>query len=255
MKTLTGLVAVRNLLSLDYCFRESIASLLPVVDEMLVCDSGSDDGTTEVLHSLASFDPKIRVINYPWPNPKNNPAFWVEWLNWARQHAKGEMLIQLDADEVLCDGAYGAVREFADAGKCGMFDRLNFWQDHRHLVPHNRACGRMVARMGPSSLYLPSDEPHPAVKPNMRTHAIEDPRLRIFHYGFIRNPTAFVRKSLVVQNAFFGSCDSRITEFDGTSKDWREKDYFDGLPLIPYVGNHPIVAHQWLRDRGYAISP
>lgn len=250
---ISGLVCVRNAVVYDYCWREAVASLLPVVDEMLICDGQSTDGTREHIDAMAAGEPKIHVIEYPWPNPKNDPGFWVAWLNWARQHAKHPMLISLDADEVLDPEGYPRIREVAGLGGCAFFERLNFWKDARHLAPENRVCGTYVARLGPSSLYLPSDEPNAAVSPNIREKAKRYRELRIFHYGFIRNPEAFVKKSIGVQNMFFGSVDSRITEQAAKGLKWNDRNYFDNLPLRPYAGPHPEVAHAWLKERGHEL--
>lgn len=250
MSSLSGLVCVRNGLKLDYCWREAAFSLVPICDEVVICDADSDDGTSASIFEVTQSDSRIRSINYPWPNPHQDDKFWVKWLNWARQHLLGKMMIQLDADEVLDPGGYQKITELKNAGRCALFQRLNFWKDAQHLAPHNRCCGTMVARLGPTSLYLPSDEPSPAVEPNIRTNAEWHPQLRIFHYGFIRKPDAFVRKSVEVQNMFFGSVDRRITDMQLEGKRWDERDYFD-IPLEDYHGSHPQVAHAWLRERGH----
>lgn len=250
---LTGLVCVRNGTALDYCWREAVASLLPVCDEVLICDADSDDGTGDCIQGWASIEPKIRAINYPWPNPHNNPGFWVEWLNWARQHVRTELLLQLDADEVLSHQSHAMIEKLKETGEAALFRRLNFWNDARHLAPDNRCCGTMVARMGRADLYLPSDEPNPKTHPNLRTHAQNFPTLEIFHYGFIRDPKCFVKKSLTVQNAFFGSCDKRITDLNDQGRDWRDLDYFQGEPLMHFQDGHPPVAHHWLRAHGYEV--
>jgi glycosyltransferase involved in cell wall biosynthesis len=250
---LSGLVPVRNGRVLDYCWKESVFSLIPVVDELVICDADSDDGTSESIAELVKMDSRIRSINYPWPNPVNDPGFWVKWLNWARGHLKGDMMIQLDADEVLDPASYDQVRSLAKNKKCALFKRLNFWRDAQHTAPHNHVCGTMVARLGPSNLYLPSDEPIPAVAPNLRTYAEEYPDLQIFHYGFLRHPSAFVKKTREVQNMFFGSTDQRVIDMEAEGRRWDERDYFSGMPLGHYDGHHPEVARQWLRERNYKV--
>jgi hypothetical protein len=225
--------------------------MLPVVDELVLCDGQSTDGTKDMIFDLWVNEPKIRWITYPWPNPINQPNFWTVWMNFARQHLAHPMQLELDADETLDPESYDAIRRVVERKGCAYFKRLNFWKDAQHLAPHNRCCGTMVARLGPSHLYMPSDEPNPAVIPNVRTYAEEINGLRIFHYGFLRKPEAFVQKSRDVQNMFFGSVDSRITEMADQGKQWDEREYFD-LPLQKYNGTHPLVAHDWLRARGHS---
>lgn len=249
---LSGYVCVRNAVLLDYCLREAVESLLPVCDEVIICDGESTDGTKTMVFDLWVNNPQVRMITCPWSNPVRKIDFWVEWINFARQHCAFDMQLELDADEVLDSSSYDLIRHLLPKRGSHNFTRLNFWKDPQHLAPYNRCCGTMVARMAPSDLYMPSDEPNPAVTPNARTRAVDTPGLRIFHYGFLRNPDAFVRKSREVQNMFFGSVDSRITEMADQGKRWDEREYFD-LPLQNYNGEHPPVAHKWLKDRGYSL--
>lgn len=250
---ISGLVCIRNGTLLDYCWREAVHSMLPVVDEMVICDSDSSDGTSEQIAELVKNDSKIRAINYPWPNPVGKPTAWVEWLNWARMHLKHEIMLQLDGDEVLDPQGYQIIKMVAAGRGSALFHRLNFWQDPHHLAPENRCCGTMVARLGPTNLYLPSDEPYPVENPNIRTLAATYSGLNIFHYGFLRKNEAFYRKSDVVQKMFTGGVDKRITDQEAAGLQWNARDYFDGLPLREYHGPHPVIAHQWLKDRGYNL--
>jgi len=249
---ISGYVCVRNAIQLDYCVVESVRSLLPVCDEVVVCDGESTDGTRKMIEGMG--EPKIRILDYPWANPDGDSSFWVEWLNWARVRLNYDFQLTLDADEVLDPAGYDAIRLMAKLGECGIFSRLNFWRDAQHLAPSNRVCGDTVARCGPTYLYCPSDEPNPAMTPNIRTHASLHPDLRIFHYGFLRDKNAFVRKSKAVQQMFMGSCDSRIIEQETLGKDWDERDYFDGEPLLEYNGLHPEVALYWLAARGHNLK-
>lgn len=254
---LSGLVCVRNGFELDYCWREAVHSLLPICDEVVICDGESTDGTSESIDHMVVSDSRIRAICYPWPNPERDLYFWVNWLNWARAHLRSDMMIQLDADEILDPCGYDTIKRLAGEGASAFFKRFNYWKDTRHLAPHGRACGVMVARLGPTALYLPSDEPHPRHYPNIRSDAMrqpnegEHPDLFIHHLGFLRKNDAFVRKADLIPRMFFGSTDPRISEQAATGKRWDERDYFDGIPLEAASRMIPEIAHAWLRERGY----
>lgn len=253
---ITGLVVVRNAISLDYCVQEAALSLVPYCDTVVISDMESDDGTWEMLEKWKTIDSRIKLERQPWANPHNRPTWWVEALNYARTNfvPQDGYILQLDADEVISEHAHTGIRLCIEAGSGGLFKRWNFWQDPQHMTPENRCCGTMVARFGKANLYLPSDEPHPVVTPNLRTTAEYHGGMEIYHYGFLRKPQAFVRKSEVVQNAFFGSCDSRILEYKDKPMHWNSRDYFDGLPLRDFINAHPKVARKWLEDRGYKLS-
>ena len=250
---LSGYTLTRNCITLDYCYRECIQSLLKVCDEVVVSDSDSTDGTLEALEQMAAQDARIRIIRWPWENPFDNKEWFVRWINGTRVHLNHPMQLELDADEVLDDTpeCLNAVRCAVEAGACRFFDRMNFWQDHRHIVPEGYVCGRFVARLGKSNLYMPSDEPYPARSPNVREQAATHDALKIFHYGFIRKRDAFLEKSEIVQTAFHGSCDERLKRCKREGLDIVAECPFP-QPLWEYAGEHPVVAQAWLRERGYA---
>lgn len=246
---ISGYVCVRNAQTLDYCVVEAVKSLIPVCDEVVVCDGESTDKTWEMVECIG--DSRVRIISYPWDHPVGNDRFWVKWLNYARKRLSYDYQITVDADEVLSEHSYNLVRELARTKMCGIFKRHNFWKDARHTAPLNTVCGDTVARCGPTSLYMPSDEPYPAEVPNIRTDAEYFPALEIFHYGFIRDPQAFLRKSKAVQTMFMGSCDQRILNMEASGQVWTARDYFDGQPLMEFTGSHPPVAIPWLLAHGY----
>jgi len=251
---LIGLVLTRCHLTLDYMPVEAACSLSPTCDEVVIVDMESDDGSWEELNQQFAGQACFTLKQQPWDKPHNDPGWWVRALNRAResldQHA---WLLQLDADEILGPESFDGVHLALDSGTPGLFRRFTFWRDPCHLVPYNRCCGEMVARLGPTNLYLPSDEPTPARHPNIRDYAEAFSGLHIYHYGMIRDPQAFVRKSKVVQNCFFGSVDQRIETAQKENAKWHDADFFDGLPLRDFVGKHPNIVRKWLLERGHSL--
>jgi len=248
---ISGYVCVRNAETLDYCVVEAVKSLIPVCDEVVVCDGESTDKTWEMIECIG--DSRVRLISYPWGHPVGNDKFWVRWLNYARARLNYDYQLTVDADEVLSEKSYPKIRQLAERGQAGIFTRLNFWKDTKHRAPLNTVCGDTVARCGPTSLYCPSDEPIPAEFPNLRSEAEFYPELEIFHYGFIRDPDAFLRKSKAVQTMFMGSCDQRLLNIEASGQSWTMGEYFDGKPLLTFDGEHPKVAHAWLKARGHPV--
>lgn len=275
---ISGYICVRNGIRLDYCFREAIESLVPACDELVVCDSDSEDGTTEAIEALAAIHPTIRRINRPWTNPHREITWWVDWLNWTRERLEYQIQLTLDADEVLCPKSVPHIRHVAHMAEhvdiphdprlinhdyvhnsgSRWFHRLNFWRDAQHIVPHGRVCGEQVVRMGATELWMPSDEPHPEGLPEIQRRAgwppNAHPEFRIFHYGFLRKEQALIDKVRVVNGAFFGTMDERLLKAERDGTPWIDEYSFD-LPLINYYQEHPEVAHAWLRERGYNPTP
>lgn len=256
MKTLGGIVCIRNGNALDYCWREAIKSLLPVCDTVTVCDGESTDGTQEEIRKWMRHEPKIVLCVYPWPDPVGVNNFWVDWLQYARAHTRTDYVLQLDADEILGDNSYNTVKEFTRReGRFSVWcNRLNFWKDHEHTIPHGVCLGHRVIRMLPQNVYLPSDGsvPEGAEAVGMAV----DSNIEIFHYGFIRKQDAFFRKAKALQKFFFNSYDQRLLDAEKDGGNWMEHK---SMPewinrLVDFKGRHPLVIQSWLIERGYKCT-
>lgn len=254
--TLSGNVCVRNGNDLDYCWRIAIASLLPICDQVVVCDGESTDGTQEEIREWMKLEPKIKLCVYPWPNPKGDPDFWVNWLNFSREHVKADFQIQLDADEVLCPSSFKALEEIRKMEYPQYFslwcDRLNFWKDTQHLIPHGVCLSHRVVRVAPQRVWMPSDGAHQNGGECIGMARNPIAPITIFHYGFLRNTEAFFKKARALQSFFFDSYDYRLKDQEGNRK-WMEeiKDVDWVNNLLPYYGEHPVVARHWLKERGF----
>lgn len=99
----------------------AIASVQGVVDEIVVIDSGSTDGTQEYCRSLGA-----RVIENPWPGFGPQKRF-------AEEQAKNDWILNLDADEWLSD----ALRAELDALFAAGEPQAKTWRIRMTLVyPH-----------------------------------------------------------------------------------------------------------------------
>jgi dolichol-phosphate mannosyltransferase len=94
---------------------EGLAQQGPIVREVLIVDSGSEDGTVDLVHGAMARDPRIKLLRDP-PLPPG----WVGKV-WALQHglahATSEWILGIDADTVphagMAGGALAAARRHA----------------------------------------------------------------------------------------------------------------------------------------------
>jgi len=253
MPTLGGTVPVRNGDDLDFCWRECVESLLPVCDQVVICDSDSTDGTTEAIKQWAAREPKIKYVNWPHKNPKGDGRWVMKWQNFARENLDTDFNISSDADEVLHEDCYDLLLSKVREGKRRSLrvQRWNFWEGPGTMVPFGHGIGHEVIRVAPQSVWMPADFPDPEGQEAMDMEEI-CLGIQFFHYGFLRHPEAFFKKAKIIQAAFSASYDPQFDTLEqnrywmaNIKSDWKSR------PLEQFHGTHPKLIHHWLRDRGY----
>ena len=104
MIPISGFTIVRNGLKLGFPVVESIRSLLPVCEEVVVNVGKSDDETHDLVKSIG--DPRIRILETEWDFSDRNYVFGRETMR-AMRECRHPWGIYIQADEVLHeDGAY-----------------------------------------------------------------------------------------------------------------------------------------------------
>jgi len=95
-----------NAIKFQYPFIESIKSWLPAVDELVVIDGGSTDGTIEAIEAIG--DPKIRIVsdektkwNEDWEYSQMGKNF-----NRGYEECTGDFVFKFDTDYILHEKAY-----------------------------------------------------------------------------------------------------------------------------------------------------
>ena len=99
---ISGFTMVRNATKYYFPVRESIESILPIVDEFIVALGKGDSGDTtrEAIESIGS--PKIRIIDRVWREEDfaESRIFAIE-TNFALSQCTGDWCFYLQADEVI----------------------------------------------------------------------------------------------------------------------------------------------------------
>lgn len=96
----SGFTFCRNAVALGYPLRESIQSILPIVDEFVVALGPSDDGTGEMLEKIGS--PKIRIVESAWDENQTTDARVLSAQGtFALSCCRFPWAFHLQADEVI----------------------------------------------------------------------------------------------------------------------------------------------------------
>lgn len=249
---LSGIIPIRDGILCDYCPELGVQSMLPVCDEVIISDGGSTDGTREFFLEWAKREPKLRVLDWPWPDPKGNPWFLVEWINWTRQFAAFDNVCELDADETFDPVSYPRMRLAVERREGLWFHRVNLWKSPQFEAPRGTVCGHLVVRQNPTELPMVSDNPYPEGEPEVRRRAMRDPSLRIWHLGFLRDKKKFLVKSRREQWYLLNAWDPRLQRAEDTGEDWVELATWKDKPLLNVHEPLPEMVKPWLRARGHS---
>jgi len=150
MVKISGILSINNAVYLGYPFIEAVLSVLPIVDEFLINDGGSDDETPIYLKKLQkTFPNKIRLFNKSF-YPSN---FWEavdNSLNFLINKAKGNWLFEVQGDEVWHEKDILKVKETIEKASIEGYNSIRAvlqWINFQAIDPYKYRNVRMVRRI------------------------------------------------------------------------------------------------------------
>ncbi|NBT58935.1 glycosyltransferase [bacterium] len=159
---ISGFTIVRNAELLDFPFRESVRSALPLCDEFVINCGDSEDNTLEICEELKrEFPNKIKIIQSVWERQNQTGGFQLKTQSdAAMKMCRGSWLIYIQADEVFHEDDYPKIRKAIQQAES---------------MP--QADGAQGFRLH-----------------GKRVNAIAS-GARVFHYGHVRNQESFHKKT------------------------------------------------------------
>lgn len=240
---------VRNADSLYFPVRESIKSVLPLVDEFIIA-LGEGDPTDRTAYLIDEIDdPKIKVYPRVWSEESYKESrIFAEETNFALSRCTGDWCIYVQADEVIHEEDHKIILETMSRHHLNpkidglLFDYLHFWGDYNHFLPfHGWYKNEIRIIKNHRNIYSYRDA-QSFRKNNNQKLQVASIDARIFHYGWVRPPEIMQSKKKVHESFHHGKevAESMYKDLD---------DCFDYGPLgcIPkYEGSHPKVMEKWI---------
>jgi len=262
---ISGFTMGKNARKLYYPMKQSVQSILPLVDEFIVVlgDSDADDKTHEEIESIGS--DKIRIIDTVWDIEKYPRGMeHAHQTDIAKSYCKGDWLFYLQSDEVVHEDDLPVIRkrceELLDDKEVEglLFNYIHFWGDFEHF--QNSHCWYRkeirIVRNRPDIHSWESaqsfrkigdfDGIHYRKKENTQKLIVADSRARIFHYGWVRPPELMNSKIKSFSINHRGV--KTVGEMEKMDLFTGYFDYgnLDKLPL--YTGTHPAVMKDWIKQ-------
>lgn len=256
---LGGSIFTHNCVEFDYCIAEALDSLCAVCDDVVVLDAESTDETMDVLRASAAKHGNLRVVEGGRWNCADNYARLAILANEAKSHLKTEWHFMLQADEVIHENSFPAIKASIAEGKHESFfcRRINLFGDLNHflhfdLPQDKKPCSDTIIRLAKLKYEAVGDAESLGVNPEFVSSRRKD-GINVFHYGMVRRDRNHIEKVINMQSWFHGpGCtpDHRVVEMknrgDGVY-DWKAMKQREDLKPIPLP--HPVFSRKWAEDR------
>jgi hypothetical protein len=254
---------VRNGLTYNYPFIESIRSVLPIVDEFIMVIGDSDDGTREAVEAIG--DSRIRIVDTVWDEKLRTAGrIFALQANTGLDQVTGDWAFHIQADEVVHEDDLPLIKgamekHFADPRVEGfLFRFLNFFGDYNHYGPSRRFHQHeiRITRNDPRVRSYRDSQgfrifEHPDrqwEEKGRKLHVISLPA-RIFHYSHVKNPKMQVKKRAAFVSRYHS--DEKVQEYLKANEGFNYRDY-DYLKV--FQGTHPSVMRDFIAVQDWQFN-
>lgn len=254
---ISGFTIVKNAVQFEYPVVESITSILPVVDEMIVSIGDGGDDTEGLIRSINS--PKIKIFHSVWdPALREGGRVLAAETNKAMQHISpnADWAFYIQADEVVHERFHPAILEAAalyrdDKRVEGLlFKYRHFYGSYDYVGDSRRWYSHeiRIVRNNPGNIESYRDAQ--GFRINGQKLRVKKIDAEIYHYGWVRHPNAQLKK-LATFYTFWDGPDAGKRSVEATEM----FDYLQNADsLLPFTGTHPAVMQERIARMNWELK-
>ena len=243
-----GFTIVSSAVQLDFPVLESLRSILPLCEELVVNVGPSSDGTLDLVRSLD--DPRLRVIEGRWDPSLGGRVLAVETQR-ALDACRGDWAIYIQADEVLHEAGLERLRA-AMTGARGdtrveglLVEFVHFYGSADWVAGGRAWYNREVRVVRPGgSVGSHADAQGFRRRDGSRIRARRS-EATYHHYGWARPMVVLAAKRQADNALFYGGEPRRSPVGERLPRE---------IGLARFGGTHPQVMEGWIRARRGAMS-
>jgi hypothetical protein len=252
----SGFTFLRNGEMLGYPFRESILSVLPIVDEFVVALGPCEDDTPKILEKMQKEHKKIKIINTVWNEKIKANSNMINGFVYGQQksialfNCTGDWAFYLEGDEVVHEDDLEKIKNAMEKYKDDddvealVFDYIHFYGNkntyawgHGWYRTEVRIVKNTIPVWAPKGLFfvVQTHNKKGRYPKAAHTHAT------IYHYGWVRSEKQMNEKLQKTKNAWGKQ---------GKTSKIKTVKYgnIDPYLLREFKGTHPLVIKEWLDD-------
>lgn len=258
MEKISGFSLVRNGVKFDYPFLESLRSILPLVDELILNVGVGEDETLTVAQEFQKNEGagKVKVFESVWPlndpEKKKSGLILSEQTNLALDRCTYDWCFYIQADEVIHEDDSTLIKNaVAEATRIGaeavVFHYQHFYGSFNVIQETRSAYRREMRIIRKSSGARSVGDAQSFRKPDGSKLTALLSKARIFHYGWVRTPDAMKEKTMFMDQLYHGENKPNSTQ-PHTGTNFRYKRFWG---LREYTGAHPRVMEKRIREKGW----
>ena len=253
---ITGFTIIRNAVMNDYPIVESISSILPVVDEMIVLVGDSQDETEKLVRSIGS--PKIIIHQSVWdPSLKEGGRVLAAETDKAFQHISpgSDWAFYIQADEVVHEKYHEAIRQAAEQYKDDkrvdglLFNYLHFYGTY-DFVGDSRRWYHKEVRIIRNDKTISAYRDAQGFRRNGERIRVKQIPAYIYHYGWVKNPRLMQEKRRNMIGLWEEKAAVNRQILDSDIFDYNE--HLDSLEK--FTGTHPRVMQQRINEQNWSVD-
>jgi len=251
----SGFTIIRNAVKYDFPVVESICSILPLCDEVIVGIGNSEDNTLELIRNIQS--PKIKIIESIWDDSvRKGGLLLAKETNKAFDavSADSDWVIYIQADELIHEKDIPVIKasmqQWKDAEKVEglLFEYKHFYGSYAFLED-SRLWYRREIRIIRNDKHIRSFRDAQGFRIYNHLHPTDDELLNgghklsvkhsgasIYHYGWVKNPIVQQNK----RSTFYKLWHEKDS-VEKNLKDTSEYDYTVVCALKKFDDAHPAV--------------
>ncbi len=259
---ISGFTLVRNGTAFDYPYLESLRSILPLVDELVVNVGKGDDDTLERIQKFAADEGQGKVIYFEsdWqldqPEKKRGGLILSTQTNAALSRCSGDWCFYLQADEVLHEADLPLLRKILKQAHPDprieglLFDYHHFYGSFDVIQESRSTYRREVRAVRRSAQPRSIGDAQSFRRQNGNKLSVILSGARIFHYGWVRKPEAMKEKTFFMDQLYHGdpSNQNLAQRTPHTGDNYRYKRFWG---LKPFLGSHPSVMRERIEKKGW----
>lgn len=240
----SGFTFIRNAIKYDYPIVESIQSILPLCDEIIVAVGNSEDQTLELIQSI---DPnKIKIIETTWDDNLREGGKVLAIETDKAFHAispESEWAIYIQGDEVIHEKYHDNIRKAMikccdDESIDGLLFRYQHFYGSYDYVGSSPSWYRNEIRIvrNDKSIFSYRDAQGFRKKPSEKLN-VASIDAEVFHYGWVKDPRAMQRKQETFNKLWHD--DEWVERNILKSDEFKYEEHISELKK--FEGTHPLV--------------